>query len=128
MRMISSSLLAVAMLAASPGFAVADCQCLANGRKYHHGEIACLKLPNGSHLARCDMVLNNSAWMKISDGCPEASAAPFPSPEGKAARRPEAVGEGSPRRKEAPVSWATSGATPPASTMLRSERSTDGTS
>lgn len=77
MRMDASSLLAVAMLAASPTAAFADCQCLANGRKYHHGEVACLMLPNGDQLARCDMVLNNSSWKKIRDGCPEADAAPL---------------------------------------------------
>ncbi|MFU0503749.1 hypothetical protein [Pseudaminobacter sp. NGMCC 1.201702] len=72
--MASSCLLAIAMLASSHIAAVADCQCLANGRKYHHGEVACLKLPTGDQLARCDMVLNNSAWKKVSDGCPQAEA------------------------------------------------------
>lgn len=76
MRKYAAGLFAAAMLVASQGAAFADCQCLANGRTYRHGEIACLKLPNGSQLARCDMVLNNSSWKKISDGCPEAYAAP----------------------------------------------------
>ena len=51
--------------------AAADCKCLANGRIFHHGEIACLSLPNGKQLAQCDMVLNNSSWKKLQDGCPE---------------------------------------------------------
>ncbi|MGO4831851.1 hypothetical protein AB4144_06070 [Rhizobiaceae sp. 2RAB30] len=77
MRKDAAGLLAFAMLVASQGLAFADCQCFANGRRYHHGEIACLKLPNGDQLARCDMVLNNSSWKKIQDGCPEAGAAPL---------------------------------------------------
>jgi hypothetical protein len=63
--------------------AFADCQCVANGRIFHHGEIACLHLPAGPQLAQCGMVLNNSSWIKLQDGCPVAAIAPagstFPS-------------------------------------------------
>jgi hypothetical protein len=51
---------------------MADCKCIANGRTFHHGEIACLRLPSGPQLAQCGMVLNNSSWIKIQDGCPLA--------------------------------------------------------
>ncbi|WP_274629238.1 hypothetical protein [Arvimicrobium flavum] len=54
--------------------AAADCKCRANGKLFHHGEVACLSLPTGQQLARCDMVLNNSSWQKVQDGCPEAAA------------------------------------------------------
>jgi len=54
--------------------AMADCQCMANGRVFHHGEIACLRLPSGPQLAQCGMVLNNSSWIKLQDGCPLAQA------------------------------------------------------
>jgi len=54
--------------------AVADCKCIANGRIFHHGEIACLHLPSGPRLAQCGMVLNNSSWIKLQDGCPVAEA------------------------------------------------------
>lgn len=84
MRKDAAGLIAFAMLVASQGMAFADCQCLANGRRYHHGEVACLILPNGSQLARCDMVLNNSSWKKIRDGCPEAGAVPFSPADGSA--------------------------------------------
>jgi hypothetical protein len=77
------------MLAASPAATFADCQCLANGRRYQHGEIACLTLPSGSHLAQCDMVLNNSSWKKIQDGCPEANVTPLSPAFGPKAARPE---------------------------------------
>jgi hypothetical protein len=52
--------------------ALADCKCIANGRTFHHGEIACLRLPSGPQLAQCGMVLNNSSWIKLQDGCPLA--------------------------------------------------------
>jgi hypothetical protein len=59
--------------------AAADCKCIANGRVFHHGEIACLRLPSGPQLAQCGMVLNNSSWIKLQDGCPVAAIAPQPS-------------------------------------------------
>lgn len=74
MRMFAPGLLAAALLLCGLSIASADCECRANSRMYRHGELACLRLPTGEQLARCDMVLNNSAWMKVSDGCPEASA------------------------------------------------------
>jgi hypothetical protein len=52
--------------------AMADCKCMANGRVFHHGEIACLRLPSGPQLAQGGMVLNNSSWIKLQDGCPLA--------------------------------------------------------
>jgi hypothetical protein len=76
---------ALAFLAASAflGMTVpasADCECLANGRVFKHGEVACLTLPTGQMLAQCDMVLNNSSWKKLQDGCPEAAldGQPYP--------------------------------------------------
>ena len=56
-------------LAATPAFA--DPECLANGKSFQIGQIACLTLAGKSHLARCDMVLNNTSWTKIRDDCPE---------------------------------------------------------
>ncbi|WP_197716862.1 hypothetical protein [Mesorhizobium sp. DCY119] len=86
-------LLSAAILASSLTAALADCQCLANGKVYHHGELACLKLPNGNQLARCDMVLNNSAWKKVSDGCPQAELLNLSTPAGSISQPPESFGE-----------------------------------
>jgi len=91
MQLPRACLLSVAMLASSLTAALADCQCLANGKVYHHGELACLKLPNGNQLARCDMVLNNSAWKKISDGCPQAEL--LSRPAGSSSQPPESFSE-----------------------------------
>ncbi|NMG38582.1 hypothetical protein GRZ55_04900 [Chelativorans sp. ZYF759] len=51
--------------------------CRANGQWYRQGEIACIEPPcMAPRLSRCGMVLNNSAWVKIEDGCPTTSAPP----------------------------------------------------
>ncbi len=69
--------LAVSLLicaTAVTGTTVAEPQqqmCLANGRAYQQGELACLELPcMQPYLARCEMVLNNSSWRKVGDICP----------------------------------------------------------
>jgi hypothetical protein len=49
--------------------------CRANGQWYLQGEIACIQPPcMEPRLSRCGMVLNNSAWQKIQDGCPITAA------------------------------------------------------
>ena len=69
----STALMLVAgSLGLTPGVTAANCQCLANGRAYARGEIACLKPPGASYLARCDIEHNNTSWKKIRDGCPES--------------------------------------------------------
>mgnify|MGYP003382108098 CR=1 FL=1 len=68
--------LAAFALTALPVQAGPDCQCLANGKSYSQGEVACLKLPGGRQLARCEMVLNNTSWKSTGQGCPQASQTP----------------------------------------------------
>lgn len=65
-------------LAATPAFA--DPECLANGKSFQIGQVACLTLSGRSHLARCDMVLNNTSWTKIWDECPRTTPAPSATP------------------------------------------------
>ena len=57
--------------------AAADCTCRAAGQNYDQGQLFCIRLSTGTYLARCGMILNNSAWIKVSDGCPEANATPI---------------------------------------------------
>jgi len=66
--------LALAMAAATPAFAAPEC--LANGKSFQVGQVACLTLAGQSHLARCEMVLNNTSWTKVQDDCPENTMAP----------------------------------------------------
>ena len=78
MRVLIFLLTAGAALMALQPPAFADCTCRANGHIYNHGQVVCLKLPDGEQLARCDMELNNSAWKKVRDGCPMSALAPLP--------------------------------------------------
>lgn len=79
--------IAVAVLTVLAGGAKADCTCRANGQDFTEGQIACIRLPEGSYLARCGKVLNNTSWVRISDACPQAEivepgveAPPAPNP------------------------------------------------
>jgi len=74
MRKLSSWLLGLALTIPISGTAQAHCQCRAFGQTFEQGQVVCLRLPDGSRLARCDKVLNNSSWKKIAEGCPEAGA------------------------------------------------------
>src|SRR5262245_54239877 len=77
MKLAVGFCLIVVALGGSPMPAKANCQCRANGRTFEQGQVACLKLPNGTELARCGKELNNSSWKKVQDGCPSASAGPL---------------------------------------------------
>ena len=66
--------LAFAMVA--PAAALADQECLANGKSYQLGQVACLTVSDQSHMARCDLVLNNTSWTKIDDSCPDSTMKP----------------------------------------------------
>ena len=75
--------LALCAMGAAMAFAVptpvtAAQECLANGKSYSIGEQACLTLADESHLARCDMVLNNTSWTKVKDECPGEAPKPHP--------------------------------------------------
>jgi hypothetical protein len=66
----------LAFAMAAPVAAFADQQCLANGKSYQVGQVACLTVPDQSHMARCDLVLNNTSWTKIGDTCPDNTMKP----------------------------------------------------
>ncbi|MDX8451416.1 hypothetical protein RFM98_01465 [Mesorhizobium sp. VK9D] len=68
----------LALALAVPAPLLAAPTCLANGKSFNVGETACLTLAGESHLARCDMVLNNTSWTRIKDEC--AGEAPKPHP------------------------------------------------
>jgi hypothetical protein len=74
MKPVASFFVIAVALADCPAPAMADCQCRANGRSFEQGQVACLKLPAGTQLARCGKELNNSSWTKLQDGCPSAAA------------------------------------------------------
>ncbi len=67
--MIATCLAAMVIL---PGVAAgAECSCRAKGADYKLADEICLTVSGQSYMARCSMVLNNTAWVKVGD-CPEA--------------------------------------------------------
>ena len=64
---------ALAALAPSGAFAEHNCQCLYQGKRFEQGQLVCIKVDGTAHLARCDMLLNNSSWKFLSNGCPTAA-------------------------------------------------------
>jgi hypothetical protein len=54
-------------------FAENNCYCrTSTGRHVEVGNAACLKTNSGLQEARCDMVLNNTAWIFTGNPCPLA--------------------------------------------------------
>ncbi|BCM20114.1 hypothetical protein [Mesorhizobium sp. J8] len=68
----------LALALAAPTLSLAAPTCLANGKSFNVGQTACLTLDGESHLARCEMVLNNTPWTKIKDECPGDAPKPHP--------------------------------------------------
>lgn len=66
--------------AAADPQAAAGPTCHANGLVFGQGQVVCLDIPCAPQLARCGMVLNNSAWIKIQDGCVVAAQPDRPGP------------------------------------------------
>lgn len=69
--------LAVAFAAAvNTAWADPNCRCRANGSDYVLGDVVCITNASGSWLGQCSMVLNNTAWKKLGDSCPQTHLAP----------------------------------------------------
>ena len=68
-------IVAVAVAGLAPVAADAEnagipCTCRYAGAKFSVGTVTCIHTPTGDRLARCDMVLNNTSWTFLRDGCP----------------------------------------------------------
>jgi hypothetical protein len=64
------------------------CTCRYFGQDYHLGETVCLRGPDGSRLARCSMLLNNTTWTPLKQECPTTRLLPGASgtPDGNTAK------------------------------------------
>lgn len=76
---IAATLAAITPASAAP-------QCLAHGTSFEIGQSGCITLSGKSYLARCDLVLNNTSWTKLQEGCSHGAAAP--DPDAKAQTKP----------------------------------------
>ncbi|MEO0635951.1 MAG: hypothetical protein AAFY73_04825 [Pseudomonadota bacterium] len=45
------------------------CQCRSKEGKVDEGTVMCMSTSSGEKLMRCEMVLNNTAWVPIANGC-----------------------------------------------------------
>lgn len=90
MRMIASCVLAAAISVTWQYAALAAPVCLANGRAYQIGQVACLTVLGTEQLSRCELVLNNTSWEKIKDGCAETATPPQPQPAPETTNPPDA--------------------------------------
>lgn len=59
----------LAVQATAPALAAPGCTCRFEGRDMNEGAVVCIDLASGTYLARCERVLNNTAWRKLRDGC-----------------------------------------------------------
>ncbi len=57
-----------------------ECRCRYQGKYFGQGETVCIRVGGQSKLARCDMVLNNSSWTFLGNGCPSALMTPAQTP------------------------------------------------
>ncbi|MEN0087714.1 MAG: hypothetical protein AAF737_04685 [Pseudomonadota bacterium] len=63
------ALLLVLALPAYAEFNGKPCQCRSKEGKVDEGTVMCMSTSSGEKLMRCEMVLNNSAWVPIANGC-----------------------------------------------------------
>ena len=81
-----SALALAAALLVSPTFAWAGpdggCTCRYKGGDVAEGDTICMKTANGSEMAMCDRVLNNTSWKFLGVPCPSAAvdATPLQNP------------------------------------------------
>lgn len=47
-----------------------SCSCRYPGGSAELGETVCMNSSGQPYLARCEMVLNNTAWKRVKEGCP----------------------------------------------------------
>ena len=57
----------------SAGNPANSCSCRAKNVVVTTGESACIKTPSGWRIARCTKVLNNTAWVFLTDSCSASS-------------------------------------------------------
>jgi hypothetical protein len=47
-----------------------NCTCRARDVEAREGQTVCVRTPNGSQMARCEKVLNNTSWRFLGTPCP----------------------------------------------------------
>jgi len=60
------------LFSASPVLAGEDCTCKYQDYDVPEGQTICMQTPNGSKMATCSRVLNNTSWKFLNQECPHA--------------------------------------------------------
>lgn len=84
MRLTAALMIAAFALTSSAGAGKDHaCTCVFKDGTAQEGDVACIDTAKGKQLARCDMVLNNTAWVPLDKPCTsEESRLPAkPAPE-----------------------------------------------
>lgn len=67
---VSVAFASLALLPAIPSASAEEnCTCRGPAREYEVGQSACLSTPKGYRMAKCGMVLNNTAWIFSDTPC-----------------------------------------------------------
>ena len=72
MRMLRSLFAIAFVLSFSPAFAGENCTCRYKESDIGEGQTICMRTPNGSQMATCSRVLNNTSWKFLGTPCPVA--------------------------------------------------------
>ena len=67
--MVTFTVTATTLALPSAALAGPDCTCRFGGRDLPEGAVVCIDLASGTYTARCERVLNNTAWRRLSEGC-----------------------------------------------------------
>lgn len=70
--MLRFTLTAAILVFSSPAFAGEDCTCKYKDYDVPEGQTICMQTPNGSKMATCSRVLNNTSWKFLEQACPQA--------------------------------------------------------
>ena len=70
--MLRLTLSALIFLSFSPAFAGENCTCRYKDSDVAEGQTICMQTPNGSQMATCSRVLNNTSWKFLGQPCPTA--------------------------------------------------------
>lgn len=70
--MLRFMLTAAIIAFSSPAFAGEDCTCKYKDYDVPEGQTICMQTPNGSKMATCSRVLNNTSWKFLEQSCPQA--------------------------------------------------------
>jgi len=100
---IARAALTLTVLPAVPaaGWGEIDCRCRFGGQKFEAGTCLCISTSEGSRVACCGKVLNNSAWKFTNRMCPMAGNVTAASTQVAAGMSEPAPPEGSPRLSRA---------------------------